>query len=73
LNVTVTNSTSAGHLTLHPAGMPVPTSSTINFRAHRTRANNAEARVSSEAELAVFCGMPSGFVDFVLDVVGYFQ
>jgi hypothetical protein len=73
LNVTVTNSTGAGHLTFHPAGTPLPTSSTINVRANRTRANNAAQRLSVGGDLAVFCGMPSGFVDFVLDVVGYFQ
>ena len=73
LNVTVTNPTAAGHLTVHPAGTPIPLASTVNFRAHQTRANNAAARLSVETELAVFCGMPAGSVDLILDVVGYFQ
>jgi hypothetical protein len=73
LNITVTNPTSAGHLTLHPAGTPLPIASTINLRANRTRANNAAARLSLAGDLAVFCGLPSGTVDVILDVVGYFQ
>jgi hypothetical protein len=73
LNVTVTNPTSGGHLTLHPGGTPVPAASTINFRTHQTRANNTTARLSANAVLAVFAGLPSGTVDVILDVVGYFQ
>jgi hypothetical protein len=73
LNITVTNPTSGGHLTLHPAGTPLPIASTINFRANQTRANNAAARLSLSGNLAVFCGMASGSVDLILDVNGYYQ
>jgi hypothetical protein len=73
LNITVTNPTSGGHLTLHPAGTPLPIASTLNFRANQTRANNAAARLSLDGDLAVFCGLPAGSVDLILDVVGYYR
>ena len=41
LNVTVTQPTAAGHLTLHAAGGAVPTASTLNYLAGSVRANNA--------------------------------
>jgi hypothetical protein len=72
LNVTVTAPTAPGHLALFPAGTAVPSSSTINFRAGQTRANNALISVGPGGAISVFCGS-SGSVHLILDVNGYFQ
>lgn len=71
LNVTVTQPSSAGELSLFPAGEAPPVSTSLSFGAGRTRANNAlvglSAGFSAEARL------PSGTVHLIVDVNGYFQ
>ncbi len=73
VNLTVVNPTGEGHLTLYPAGSALPLASTINFRTAIVRANNAVLPLGTGGQISVFCGMPSGSTDFVLDVTGYFQ
>lgn len=72
-NITVTSPASDGYVTAYPFGDSLPVASTINFRAGQTRANNAVLALGVAGNLSVFCGMPSGSVDFVLDVTGYFE
>jgi hypothetical protein len=75
-NVTVVNPTAAGHLTLFPAGYPVPLASTINFRTGRVRNNNAVLSLGDEGDVGVQCTMPPGPgkpTDFLIDVFGYFE
>lgn len=74
INVTVVGPTASGFVTLWPADLPEPATSTINFQAATTRANNAVAtlatdgsgRLSAKALLA-----DSGPVHLVIDVTGY--
>lgn len=75
LNLTATGATVGGYLTLHPAGTPLPATSTLNVLAGPTRANNAVVRVSSDgtASLAVFAGLSAGSVHAILDVNGWFE
>ena len=73
VNVTVVNPTALGHLTLYPTGLPLPLASTINFRSGIVRANNAILPLGVSGQVSVFCGMPSGTTDFIIDVNGYFQ
>lgn len=73
VNVTVVNATSPGNLTLYPAGTSPPLASTLNFRLATARANNAIVALGASGSVGVFCGMPSGTADFVLDVTGYFE
>jgi hypothetical protein len=73
VNVTITGPTSGGFLTIYPAGSPVPPSSTINYAAGQTRANNAVPLLGASGDITVACGQPSGTVQFILDVTGYFQ
>jgi hypothetical protein len=73
VNVTVTQPTSQGHLTLYPGGSSLPLASTMNYRAGQTRANNAILSLGSLGEISVVSGQPSGTVQFILDVNGYFQ
>jgi DNA-binding CsgD family transcriptional regulator len=48
LNVTVVNPGDFGDLRLYPAGLPPPGSSSLNFRAGGTRANNAVLLLSTD-------------------------
>ncbi|MDQ5856777.1 MAG: hypothetical protein M3542_00675 [Acidobacteriota bacterium] len=73
VNLTVVLPTAEGHLTVYPTGGSLPLASTINFRTGIVRANNAIIQLGVSGEIAVFCSMPSGFADFVLDVTGYFE
>jgi VCBS repeat protein len=75
LNVTVTNPSNFGDLRLFPGGDGSPMASVINFRLGQTRANNAILPLSYDGRghLTVQVDMPSGRVDVILDVTGYFQ
>ena len=73
LNVTVTAPTSPGHLRLYRPEEQRPFTSSLNFVAGGTRANNARVHVGTAGGLSVFCSMDSGGVHLVLDVVGYFE
>jgi hypothetical protein len=73
VNVTVTEPTAGGHLTVYPAGVPLPLASTINYSAGQTRANNAIVPLGTNDSVVVFCGQPSGTTHFLIDVVGYFR
>jgi len=72
LNVTVTQPSVSGHLTLYPRDGLLPLASTINFRAGQTRANNALAPLAGGG-LTIYSGQPSGTVHVILDVNGYFD
>ena len=74
LNLTVVNPSAAGTILLFPAGEAIPTASSINFPALRTRANNVIAPTGFTSEISAFFGGPPGAsVDVLLDVVGYFE
>ena len=72
-NVAVTQSGNPGNLTLFAGGTALPPTSTINFAAGQTRANNAILPLGSLGDLSIFCAIPSGVTDAILDVTGYFQ
>jgi hypothetical protein len=73
INVTVTQPTAGGHLTIYPFGVPLPVASTINYSAGQTRANNAIVALGSNDSIVVFSGQPSGTTHLLIDVVGYFR
>lgn len=73
LNVTVVGATTAGYLTLYPAGTTRPLSSTINFAIGQTRANNAIVKVNASGQVAVFGGLASGSTHVIVDVAGFFD
>ncbi len=72
LNVTVTGSTADGYVVLYAAGAPQPPTSTINYRAGQTRANNATIPLAGGA-FSVVAGQLNGTVDLIVDVNGYFD
>jgi hypothetical protein len=67
LNVAVTQPTPSGSVTLFPATGAVPTTTTINYWAGQTRANNAVMGLSGTGELTARC-QPSGSTHLILDV-----
>jgi uncharacterized repeat protein (TIGR03803 family) len=73
VNVTVTESTAAGGLTIFSAGAANPGTSTINYRAGQTRANNAIVSPNGAGVITIRCIQGSGTVQLILDVNGYFQ
>jgi hypothetical protein len=72
-NVTITQPSSVGDLRLSAAGSALPLTSSINYRAGQTRANDAVIPLGAAGALAVHCDQPSGTVQFIIDVNGYFQ
>jgi uncharacterized repeat protein (TIGR01451 family) len=73
VNVTVTEPTATGNLRLYPAGLPVPSVSTLNYWAGQTRGNNAVVSLNHNHAFAVRVGQPSGTVHVIIDVFGYFE
>ena len=74
LNVTVVSPSGPGNLRVGPASFAAPTS-TINFAACQTRANNAVVGLTGFplGSLWVETDIFPGTTDLVLDVAGYFQ
>ena len=73
VNVTVTQSTAGGSLTLFASGTPNPGTETIDYSAGQTRANNAVVSPNGAGSITVHCTQSSGTVELVLDVNGYFE
>jgi hypothetical protein len=73
LNVTVTGATATGNVVLFPGGSFPPSTSTLNYAAGATRANNAIVGLGASASIRVRANQASGSVHVVLDVNGYFE
>jgi hypothetical protein len=73
VNLTVTQPTALGFLTLFPGGATAPATSTINYSAGQTRANNATVLLGAAGDLSVFCGQGGGTAQLIVDVNGYFE
>jgi hypothetical protein len=76
LNLTATEPTASGHLTLFPAGATLPGTSTLNFSAAQTRANNAVLPLAADGSGALTgqaLVVGAGTVHVILDVAGYFE
>ncbi|MBI2703859.1 MAG: S8 family serine peptidase [Actinobacteria bacterium] len=71
LNVTATKTTAASFLTIFPAGTARPLASNLNWTPGRTIANAVTVKVGASGRIAIY--NPSGDVDVVVDVVGYYQ
>jgi hypothetical protein len=73
VNVTVVAATVRGDLVVVPGGLEGATSSTINYGAGQTRANNGVLLLGNSGDLAVSCEQASGTVHLIIDVNGYFE
>jgi hypothetical protein len=73
-NVTTTNASSPGNLKINPAGIVSGQATAIEF-AGATRANNAFVGLngSPAGSMKIEAVMPTGSVDVIFDVVGYFK
>ncbi len=70
LNATVTDTTSAGFLTVFPTGASVPVASNLNWRAGETVPNRVIVPVGTGGQVSFFNGL--GSADVIVDVNGYF-
>jgi chitodextrinase len=70
LNVTATNTSTMGFLTVYPAGGSVPLASNLNWVAHETVPNLVMVRLGSGGLVTIFNG--AGSADVVVDLEGYF-
>ena len=73
VNVAVTQPTSAGHLRISPGGGAMPLTSSINYSAGQTRANNAVVSLGTAGDIEVGCYQAGGSAHFILDVSGYYE
>ncbi len=69
LNVTVTDPTTSGYLTVYPAGEPAPLSSNLDFSQGETVANLAEVGLGAQGAVDVVTNAAAA--DVVIDVQGY--
>jgi hypothetical protein len=75
-NVTVINQTAGGNVRIYPGGLKLPATSTINFQATGTRANNAIVTLAPDGSgtiqgYAFVSG--GGTTHLLVDVSGYYQ
>jgi hypothetical protein len=70
LNVTVTNTTSSGALTVYPTGMSRPVASNLNWTAGKTVPIRVVALTGTGGKVSLY--NYSGSTDIVIDVNGYF-
>jgi Tol biopolymer transport system component len=76
VNITVVGATGQGNLKLHPGGLSAAESSTINFAAGQTRANNAIVTLTPGVERGLAITpfvVGGGTVHVLVDVSGWFE
>jgi hypothetical protein len=73
VNLTATGQTAQGHLRLYPGEATPPGTSSLNYVAGQTRANNAIVALGPAGDIAVRCVQGSGTAHVVIDVSGYFE
>ncbi|MEO8692311.1 MAG: hypothetical protein ABI658_02280 [Acidimicrobiales bacterium] len=74
LNITATSPFADGYLSVWPAGLARPNSSSVNFAASSTTANLVVATLSADGRIALWNSNDSpsmDSVDVIVDVVGY--
>ena len=70
LNVTATNTTGPGYLTLFPCGQTAPTASNVNYTAAgQTTPNAVISRLGTDGKVCVYALTTT---DVIIDVAGYF-
>ena len=71
-NVTVTNATSNGYVSVGPTMVSVPKTSTVNTVKGRNRANGVTVSLNAGKLQAVWVGTSGSSADVIFDVTGYF-
>lgn len=73
-NLTVTDQTAAGYVTLSPVAAAAPTTSTLNFPVGDVRANNVVVPLAADGSLsAVLRASRGATTHLVFDVTGYYR
>jgi hypothetical protein len=72
-NVTVVRPTARGYVFVGPNPTSSPTSSTINFPAGDTRANNFIVPVANDGTISAVMIGGTGSTDLIIDISGYFM
>jgi len=70
LNVTTTNASAAGFLTVYPSGGSPPLASNLNWRAGQTVANLVTVPIGANGMVSAYNG--GGLVDVVFDLQGWY-
>jgi hypothetical protein len=70
LNVTATNTTAAGYLTVFPTGAGQPVASNLNFVAGQTVPNRVVVKVGTNGQVSIYNF--TGTADVIVDVGGWF-
>ncbi|MDL2718673.1 MAG: hypothetical protein PT977_13050, partial [Acidobacteriota bacterium] len=73
INVTVTQGTVAGDVSIYAAGTAPSLTPVIDYAAGQTRANNGMLALGAGGDFVVKTGQPTGTVHVIVDVNGYFQ
>jgi hypothetical protein len=73
VNVTVTQPTAPGSVTLFQGSTALPAVQTLDYSAGQTRANNAVLPLGAAGDITVHCGQSSGTVHLIIDLNGYFK
>ena len=68
LNVTVTNPTAAGFVTVYPCDSDLPTASNLNYVAGQTIPNLVVSKLSAAGTVCLYTKAPA---DLIVDVAGY--
>jgi hypothetical protein len=71
LNVTATNTTAGGYLTVFPAGVTVPVASNLNWARGQTTAKLVTVGLGSSGAVSAYNG--PGSADLIFDVAGYYS
>ena len=69
LNVTVTNTTASGYLTVYPKEDPRPNASNLNWSAGQTVANLVQVAVRGSGQVTIYNA--AGAADVIFDVAGF--
>ena len=70
LNLTITEGSGPGYVSVVPCGQPTPVASSLNYDAGTTRANVTIADVDADGKVCLFTATSP--VHLVVDVAGYF-
>jgi len=71
LNVTVTQPTATGYLTLFPAGEPLPLAANLNFTPGKTVPNLVVVKVGAGGKVSMFNS--AGTTEVIYDVAGWYS
>ncbi|WP_159050822.1 PKD domain-containing protein [Streptomyces sp. IMTB 1903] len=72
LNVTATNATAGGHVSVYPSGRERPKTSNVNYTAGQTVPNQVIVPVGKDGYIELYNGGWNA-VDLIADVTGYFD